>query len=329
MFWIKIITLTAMLASKMPDVSIPTTPSMTSTAKPQAVREFKVITGDVYKGEISSPNESGLVIKLDMGGFSERIPWGRFTQDTLKKLVTRPDCVQYARPFIEIPPEVFAKAKAKRAKRNLAFNAKSAPKVELPGKNVEFMASVTTPFSLVLLALIFGGNLYAAYEISIFRNRPIPLVCGVSFLFPIIGPIIFLSLPSVEEEVSTEVVSHGPEADYSELSAKAAAHTGGLSMSKGDKAPTATLQPATYHRNECEFDRRFFEVKFSGFFRVALGDAERDMMLVFKTPRNEYNARRIARITAKELFIQLFNGSEVSIAFNEIVQVQLKNKSDK
>jgi len=328
MFWIKIITLTAMLASKMPDVSIPA-PSTVSTAKPQDVREFKVSTGDVYKGIISSPNESGLVIKLDMGGFSERIPWGRFTQETLKKLATRRDCAQYAVPFIEIPPEIIAKAKAKRAKRNLIFNAKPAPKVELPGKNVELMAAATTPFSLVLLALLFGGNLYAAYEISVYRNRPIPLVCGVSFLFPIIGPIIFLSLPPVEEEATNEIVSHGPEADYSELSSKAAAHTGGLSMAKGEKAPTSSLQPAIYNRNECEFDRRFFEVKFSGFFRVALGDAERDMMLVFKTARTEYNARRIARITAKELFIQLFNGSEVSISFGEIVQVQLKPKSEK
>ena len=328
MFWIKIITLTAMLASKMPDVSLPTS-SISSTAKPQAVREFKVISGDVYRGEISSPNESGLVIKLDMGGFSERISWGKFTQETLKKLATRPDCARYAAPFIEIPPELIAKAKAKRAKRNLSFNPKQAPKVELPGKNAEMMATVTSPFSLVLLALLFGGNLYAAYEISVFRNRPMPLVCGVSFILPIIGPIIFLSLPPVQEEVTTEVVSHGPEADYSELSSKAAAHTGGLSMAKGEKAPTSTLQPATYHRNDCEFDRRFFEVKFSGFFRVALGDAERDMMLVFKTARADYNARRIARITAKEIFIQLFNGSEVSISFGEIVQVTLKPKTEK
>ena len=46
------------------------------------------------------------------------------------------------------------------------------------------------------MLLLYAANIYAGYEISIFRARPAALVCGVSAVLPFIGPIIFLSLPT-------------------------------------------------------------------------------------------------------------------------------------
>ena len=103
-------------------------------------------------------------------------------------------------------------------------------------------------------------------------------------------------------------------------------------MSKGHSGgSTATVQPAIYTRNDTTFDRRFFETKFSGFFRVVLGEAEKDYIIVVKTVRDEYMAKRIARITTNELHLQLLHGggAEKSVSFGEIVQVQLRHKDAK
>ena len=48
--------------------------------------EYKLTNGDIHRGEASSFNDDGLVVRLDIGGFSQRIPWGRLTQETLKEL---------------------------------------------------------------------------------------------------------------------------------------------------------------------------------------------------------------------------------------------------
>src|SRR6266480_3308497 len=49
-----------------------------------------------------------------------------------------------------------------------------------------------TPIGLTILAVLLLANLYAAYEIAFFRQQPVPLVCGLSFLLPLLAPLIFL-----------------------------------------------------------------------------------------------------------------------------------------
>jgi hypothetical protein len=109
-------------------------------------------------------------------------------------------------------------------------------------------------------------------------------------------------------------------------SGRTAAVSSSLSMAKMEKA-APKLRPATYTRNDTTFDRRFFETKFPGFFRVVLGDAEKDFVLVIRTVRDEYVAQRIARITAREMHIQLRGTTiELVIPFGEITQVQVRHK---
>ncbi len=290
-----------------------------------AVNEFRLNSGESYKGEVSSPNEQGLVIKLDIGGFSERIAWAKFTQETLKRLAGRKDTARYARPYVvEITQAVKAQLKKRQAQRKLSFTPKPAPKIDLPSKNAEFIASVTTPFNLAVIALLFIGNLYVAYEVAVFRNRPAALVCGLSALLPGVGPLIFLSLPSrevvyeAEEPVAMNVPDHAP-AKHTDINSS-------LSMAKGAKGETNALQPATFTRADTTFNRRFFETRFPGYFRVVLGDAEKSMVIVVKTPRDQYIAQRIARITSNEMHVQLVRGGEVGITIGEITEVQFRPK---
>src|SRR5690349_24900662 len=76
--------------------------------------EFHLNNGDVLRGEAASFNDDGLVVRLDVGGFSPRTPWGKFTQETLKLLDQNPQAKPFVEPYIEIPIEVKEKAKEKK-----------------------------------------------------------------------------------------------------------------------------------------------------------------------------------------------------------------------
>ena len=39
--------------------------------------EYRLNNGDVLNGQAASFNDDGLVVRLDLGGFSPRIPWGK------------------------------------------------------------------------------------------------------------------------------------------------------------------------------------------------------------------------------------------------------------
>lgn len=322
MLWLKILTMSAMLAAQS-EVGLRNVTGL--KGKSEVPNEYKLVTGDVYHGEYSSPNEDGVVIKLGSGGFSERIPWAKFTQDTVKKLAAIPELTPMAGPFVDIPSEVKAQLAARRAARKMSFTPKPVSKIELPSGKPEFLATLMSPINLGMLGLLFVGNLFVAFEAAIFRNRPIALVCGVSAVLPVLGPILFLATPTLEEESSDggagETVSEGAP----EVAAKGGATN--LAMAARSEKAVATLQPATYTRKDTEFDRRFFEVKFAGFFRVVLGEAEKEFEIVIKTPRDELVCKRIARITANEMHVQLVKsgGREAKVTFEEITQVQLRH----
>ncbi|MCZ7640764.1 MAG: hypothetical protein M5U12_34740 [Verrucomicrobia bacterium] len=46
--------------------------------------------------------------------------------------------------------------------------------------------------------MLYAANLLAAYEIARYRNRPVAVVCGLSALLPLLGPLIFLASPTLE-----------------------------------------------------------------------------------------------------------------------------------
>src|SRR6185437_3062346 len=82
--------------------------------------EYHLSNGDVLKGEAASFNDDGLVVRLDIGGFSPRIPWGKFTQETLKELSTNPQAKEFVEPYIDIPIEVKEKEKKKKKEIRVA-----------------------------------------------------------------------------------------------------------------------------------------------------------------------------------------------------------------
>ncbi len=175
----------------------------------------------------------------------------------------------------------------------------------------------------------------------------------MSAVLPLIGPIIFLCLPTlmVPVEETWEPDARGSSrktaaADaVNPMQAEGAEHPTGLRLAgtgpaddvklghfEGGEEKPAIPETVTFQRGQFTFNRRFLETKFAGFFGVIRRDADRDMVLVIKSSRGEYIGQRISRIAANDLHLQVQRGhasEEVMIPFVEIKEIRLKHKDAK
>jgi hypothetical protein len=304
--------------------------------------EFKLTTGETITGEVlaGSANDMGAQIKLGENQY-KRIPWASFSQEDLKKFARMPKLGPLVEPFIEISQEEQIK--------KTEVNIKQPARLELPAHQSLVGAMFGSSPGLLVLLLLYGANLFAAYEVSIFRARPVALVCGVSAVVPLIGPIIFVSMPTKiapkEEtwEPAPAAAVEGTAADaVNPMQAEGAEHPGALRLAgsapaggasagefQGEEAKATIPETVTYQRGQFTFNRRFFETKFPGFFGVIRRDADRDMVLVIKSSRGEHIAQRISRIAANDLHVLVQRGhasEEIMIPFAEVKEIQVKHK---
>lgn len=295
--------------------------------------EFKLLNGDVYRGEAASLDDFGLVIRREIGGFTPKIGWGQLTQETLKDLVKNPQAAKLVEPFVDTPPE----PKKEKTKKEIVL--KEVPRLERMPKS-GLIASLGTPAGLMIIAILFLANLYAAYEVAAYRQRPPALVCGVSVVLPLVGPIVFLSLPAAESGLETE-----SEVDPAAAAAEALisnplasgkktgpAPSGGLGIAadKKSKPVAASSEGAVFKRGETTFNRRFFESKLAGFFPLIATGPEKDLMVVIRTGKQEYGAKRITRISMTDMHVQVLKGgTEAQIGFTEIQEIQVRRRDPK
>jgi hypothetical protein len=310
--------------------------------------EFHLIDGTDLSGEVASATDQGLVIRLKVGGFSERISWAKLTQETLKELAKDPKTTAgFVEPYIDVPPEEKAKAKRKE------IEIKPVPRPPRLEGRISLFAALNTPIGLLVLFIFLVANIYAGFEIAVFRHQPIVLSCVVSAFVPVVGPLIFLALPP------REATEHAPDVAAMSADQFASAHPsaeaatpmespasltsrmkkkitsmfqskpeGGLSLAAHQKpaAPKGALEPRLFRRGDTTFNRRFFETQFAPYFRVVLSEAEKTMVIAVKAGKNEYVGRRISRISGNEIGLQLQSGGEVQVDFADIHEVQLRPK---
>lgn len=297
---------------------------------------FQLLDGKTVTGEVlfGSANEKGLQFRIDDNQY-ERVPWENFTQEDLKKFQSNPKLVHLVSDYIEVSQE------EKLKKTEVKINP--VPRLERPEARSLVGAMCSSGLGVVMLLLLYAANLYAGFEVALFRARPPAVVCGVSAVLPVIGPIIFLSLPTVmghaaaDEGLPESPIAPPADAgteDSSPLAPApghdAAAAPGGLHIAHAEAAAPAA-HPATqiFQRGAFTFNRRFLETKFAGFFGVIRRDAEKDLILVIKSARGEYHGTRISRISGNDLHLQVIKGSaseEVLIPFTEIKEMQIKHK---
>jgi hypothetical protein len=297
---------------------------------------YNLVSGEVVSGEmlVPSANDLGVQIKIAEGEY-QRVSWAQFSQEDLKKLAENPKLQPFVEPFIEV-------TQAERIART-EVPIKPPPRLERPPRQSLFGALFSSALGVFLLFVLYAANLYAAYEVSVYRAQPAAMVCGAAAVLPVLAPIVFLSMPTKLKQESEAA----PAAEAAEGAAGApvsegvpaedqinpmldthVAHPAGLKLAHEPEPAKPGAGPVTsYQRGQFTFNRRFFETKFPGFFGSVRRDADRGMVLVFKCSKGEHVGDRITRISANDLHLQVHRGhvaEEVAINFQDIVEVRLK-----
>lgn len=298
---------------------------------------FSMADGTTVSGDVVSFNDNGVIIRMEGDKYTDRLPWIKFSTDGLKQLARNPKIDPFVEPFIAPPP------------------VGRAPKPEVKIQDVTrldrlasaslFGGLFSSGVGLLALLLIYAANIYAGYEIALFRARPLALVMGAAAVLPVLGPAIFLSLPGLRvtaaeraEETSAETPAEGaPAANEPHRflvpgveKPEEEIHIATGSWEAG-APPAPPEQQATeiFQRGQFMFNRRFFETKFSGFFGIVRREADKDKVLQVKTPHALFVAERITRIAANEVHFEVLRGDsrqEMMVPFAEIQEVQLKHK---
>ncbi len=299
---------------------------------------FLLENGTKYEGSLADINEDSFVVsRAEGGGYYDRTDLVYLSQETLRRLAENPDYTDFVTTYIDLPEEDMKPPE---------INVRPVERLPLPEERTSFFGSFASPMGILFIIAAYLGNLLAAYEVAAYRGRSSALVCGLSVILPVVTPIIFLSLPAAEgsyadvsaheeEEVEEEETAAPPPPPPppSAPAAPGVPQSGpaklGLKKSAGPAGGGAATAKV-YTRSDTDFNRNFFETTFSEFFRVVPSAAIKDMVLEFKGTKKEFVAKRITRISANELHIQLVDGKkEMSLSFGEIVQVKLRHKNDK
>ena len=296
--------------------------------------QYLLFNKTIIEGEIVDISEEGIVVKADSGDFGHRIDWVDLSQDSLKQIVKEhPESYDYADPYIELPRV------EREGLQEIPIHEVQHPVI--PDRKAGMLASLMTPMGMVMLGLLLFANVYVAYEIAAYRNQAPALVCAVSALLPVLGPIIFLSLPSREHyeesvaEASTDDgYGYSPPPPPPSQGGVGVPGGGGLSLATRDEAPEegAPFQTKVFSASQHTMNRRFIESQFAGFFRVVPSPAEKDLVLVFKTPKQTYVAKRVSRISSNDCHIQLLRAggtTEKQLGFSEIEEIRIRHKDAK
>ena len=298
---------------------------------------FPLADGTMVTGDVVSFNDNGIIFRMADDKYTDRMPWVKFSQDGLKQLAQTPKIKPFVEPFImPAPPEQAHKPEVKIGDMKYFRLERSAPASLFGGL-------FSSGIGLLALLLIYGANIYAGYEIALFRARPVAVVMGVSAVLPFVGPVIFLSMPDLRAEAAAaqEMAAEAVPASEAEphrfvmpgAKPEEEIHIVSGSWQAGaSPAPPASQAEAeaeVFQRGQFMFNRRFFETKFAGFFGIVRRESDKNKVLLVKTPRGLIVAERITRITANDAHFEVLRGDsrqEVMVPFAEIQEVQLRHK---
>ena len=312
---------------------------LTGTLPSRAVAaDYKLADGTVLTGEPIAPNAQGVIIKTPDNKTLPRTPWNKFSQETLKELLKDRKLKTFVELLVEPEPEPDGAPPPDAVQR--------PPKPEIKWKPVETLtrypqkpgliaAMFSTPIGRLSLFLMFAANVYAGLEVAVFRRRPWKLVCGLSAVAPVIGPVVFLCLPTVAREKEGQKLHEETPTDNAPPPAHGAAHVEEppAEPDPGSEtiAPPAPALPPTqiFKRGEVTFNRRYLETKFAPFFKLIPGEKEKDMLLIFFTTGGDYIGKRINKVTQSDLTLVIQKESafcDIEIAINDIREIHIRHK---
>lgn len=295
---------------------------------------YRLKDGRSLTGEPIGITARGLVVKLGDGSYSALTPWDQFTQETLKLLRDHPKAGEFAEPLIELTEEEREKLSG--------LTLVDVPRLDRPSGQTGIVGMLfATGVGWFLVLLVYLGNLFAAYEVAMYRAYSPQIVCGIAAVFPWIGPIVMFSIPrnvlvgdssAPPPAVAVEEEFEPTEPEYLPESAQEILPPGEMF----DEAPvpeeaTPALLPETitYSRGVVTFNRRFFETKLTKFTKLQKPDDIADLVLLFKTSRGEHQSTYISKLEQTSMTIQVAKGNateDVTVPYLEVYEVQIKHK---
>jgi hypothetical protein len=298
---------------------------------------YPLTDGTTAVGELVTCRDEGVVIKKS-DGTTQLLHWGDFTFEAIKQMHDDPSTTAAERNLME--PMLLDAPSPKGGASEIEVTPVQYP--PRPTGNLGVFAILTSPMGWLILLVLYGANLFAAYEVAVFRNQPVASVCGLAAipLFGVASPLYYLAQPSRRRPEDEYVEPNLPE-----LSAPIALPAAGARPNPMPGIPPAAPAPAPvpaaptpqsglpapviFKKGDFSFNRRFFETKMPGFFRVVLSESDKDMVILVKSNRGDFLGKRIPRITQTELYLQVFKEeatAEEMIPFGEIMEVQLRHK---
>jgi len=281
--------------------------------------------GASFTGEIIKFDDNGLMLSMP-GDIYTNLPWGRFSQDSLKQLAQnsklnakKPSVASLVEPFIE-PTESVRLPKPE-------IKVDKVTRMERPANPSVLGGLVKSPLGLFILLVLYAANLYAGFEVAVVRARPIAQVLGLSAVLPVIGPIIFLALPMKVEAPPAEEIAFAPGGTAAAASQRTPEEIQIAEASWKQPEEGKKPQPQIYARGKFTFNKRFMETKFAGFAGVApAGDAKNFTMEV-KTFKESFAVERIAQIGATDVIFETVQRGQVTVPFGDIQEIKLNPKS--
>jgi len=293
---------------------------LSTFAASYTLEEGGTIIGDPL---MSTASDAGVKIRMGDGTYTN-ISWGAFSQKDLKAFARDEKLSEYVEPFIIITAEDKA--------RMTEVDITEPMRLSHPEKG-SVIASLfgSAPGWLVVL-LFIGANVYAGYEIAIFRARNVWLLTGLAAI-PFAGTlsnIVWLSLPTyierkpepTEEELA-EIEAMQPEFKVPLAGEIAAAEAAAQAAADGRAA--GVPKDEVFPRGKFTFNKRFFETRFADFFGAIRRGEQKFHYLVLKTPKGTIVADRITRASPTEVHVNAVKGAsgEVSVSFTELQEVRL------
>jgi hypothetical protein len=276
--------------------------------------------GTTVSGDIIKIDDSGLMFHTTTETYAT-VLWSKFTQDSLKQLSDNPKINKaYIEPFLDpTPADHPSKPEIK---------ANPVTRMDLPEHPSLFGGLLHSSLGLFILLVIYGANLYAAYEIAVVRGKSIGAAIGLSAVLPLIGPVIFLTQPIKADAPPEETGGEGlpgadpaapaPGSPAEEIQIVSASWQGGAPE---EKKP----QPQVFARGKFTFNKRFVETKFAGFIGEPKGEALHFTMAL-KTLKAQLTVERIMQVTPNEVILETPNG-QVTVPFADILEVSLNPKT--
>ncbi len=293
--------------------------------------EYKLIDGTALSGELITADKDAFVLKLDGGGYSTRTDWGKLSDESLLAMSRIPKAAKFVEPYVTLPsPEDVRRERPALSITEPQRVPKPRTEKAAPGRpdrnTARPLTAILTPGGLFFLGAMYLANIFFGFEVARFKWRPPVLVCGVAAVAPIIGPLIFLSMPkwTPPEEVSAT-------AEALEATSLTVADSGpslvqqmGLRTGGSNAAPSEEY-PRVFRKGEFTFNRRFIETQFSMFLPAAAPDESAGLVIDVTSNSGHVVANRINRLNASEAILQVVGGDEAPVEYSAIQEITIRH----